>query len=48
MTTLIGTPTNLVQGQPDALAEFAADFGCVPLAERELRIPDRRKAVIAS
>jgi len=29
---------------PEALAEFAADSGCVPLAERELRIPDRRKA----
>jgi di/tricarboxylate transporter len=38
----------LVQGVPEALAEFAADFGCVPLAERALRIPDRRQALIAS
>ena len=38
----------LMQGQPDALAEFAGNFGCVPLAGRELRIPDRRKAIIAS
>src|SRR5690606_5438729 len=38
----------LMQGQPDALSEFAGNFGCLPLAERELRIPDRRKAVIAS
>ena len=38
----------LMQGQPDALAEFASNFGCLPLAERELRIPDRRKAVLAS
>ena len=38
----------LMQGPPEAIAEFAADAGCVPLAERELRIPDRRKAVAAS
>lgn len=37
----------LMQGSRDALAEFAADSGCVPLAERELRIPDKRKAVLA-
>jgi di/tricarboxylate transporter len=34
----------LVQGPPEAISEFATDHGCVPLAERELRIPDRRKA----
>ncbi len=34
----------LLQGPPEAIAEFAADNGCVPLAERDLRIPDRRKA----
>jgi di/tricarboxylate transporter len=38
----------LMQGPPDAVAEFAATSGCVPLAERELRIPDRRKAILAS
>jgi di/tricarboxylate transporter len=37
----------LMQGPPDALAEFATNSGCVPLAERELRIPDRRKAILA-
>jgi di/tricarboxylate transporter len=37
----------LMQGPPDALAEFATTSGCVPLAERELRIPDRRKALLA-
>lgn len=37
----------LMQGPPDALAEFAGEFGCVPLAERTLRIPSRRKAVFA-
>ena len=34
----------LMQGPPDAINEFAADNGCVPLAERELRIPNQRKA----
>jgi di/tricarboxylate transporter len=34
----------LMQGPPEAVAEFAADNGCVPLAERELHIPSRRKA----
>lgn len=38
----------LMQGPPEALAEFAADSGCVPLAERELRIPNKRKALTAS
>ncbi len=33
----------LMQGPPEAISEFAADNGCVPLAERELRIPDKRK-----
>jgi di/tricarboxylate transporter len=34
----------LLQGPPESIAEFATDNGCVPLAERELRIPNRRKA----
>lgn len=34
----------LMQGPPDAISEFASDHGCVPLAERDLLIPDRRKA----
>ena len=38
----------LMQGPPEALSEFAADYGCVPLAKRDLRIPDRRKALKAS
>ena len=37
----------LMQGPPEALTEFASDSGCVPLAERELRIPDRRQALTA-
>ncbi|HJS36351.1 MAG TPA: SLC13 family permease [Pseudoxanthomonas sp.] len=38
----------LMQGAPEAIAEFASDNGCVPLAERELRIPNKRKAWEAS
>jgi len=34
----------LMQGPVEAVSAFAADSGCVPLADRELRIPDRRKA----
>lgn len=38
----------LVQGTQAAIAGFAAEFGGVPLAERALRIPDRRKAITAA
>jgi len=38
----------LMQGPPEALAEFAADYGCVPLASRSLSIPDRRRATLAT
>jgi uncharacterized protein with PhoU and TrkA domain len=33
----------LVQGLPETIAAFAADQGCLPLAERPLRLPDRRQ-----
>ncbi len=38
----------LMQGRPEAISEFAAQFGCVPLAERTLRLPDKRQALIAT
>jgi di/tricarboxylate transporter len=38
----------LLQGAPEALAEFAANFGCVPLAERDVYIPDRSKTIHAA
>jgi di/tricarboxylate transporter len=38
----------LMQGPPDAINDFAADMGCVPLAPRALQIPSVRKAWIAS
>lgn len=37
----------LMQGAPEDVAAFAAQAGCVPLAERPLVIPDRRRAITA-
>jgi di/tricarboxylate transporter len=37
----------MVQGAADAVTGFVNDTGCVPLGERELRIPDKRMAIIA-
>ncbi len=37
----------LVQGPPDAVMGFANEMGCVPLAERAIRLPDRRQAILA-
>jgi di/tricarboxylate transporter len=37
----------LMQGPSEVIADFLGDTGCVPLGERELRIPDRRKAILA-
>ncbi|MEO7916026.1 MAG: SLC13 family permease [Dokdonella sp.] len=37
----------LVHGASDAVSAFMNDTGCVPLGERTLRIPDKRKALIA-
>lgn len=38
----------LVQGTQASIAGFASESGAVPLAERALRIPDRRKAITAA
>lgn len=38
----------LMQGPADGTVEFAGDHGCVPLAQRDLSIPNKRKAVLAS
>ncbi|MFW5680657.1 MAG: SLC13 family permease [Pseudomonadota bacterium] len=37
----------LMQGPSEAIAEFASYFSCVPLAERSLRLPDRKQALVA-
>lgn len=38
----------LVQGAQDSISAFAAQYGCLPLAERTLRLPDKRQALIAT
>jgi di/tricarboxylate transporter len=38
----------LMQGTQEAIAEFAAQCGGVPLAERTLRLPDSRQAITAT
>jgi di/tricarboxylate transporter len=38
----------MMQGTPEAIAEFASAASCVPLAERALYIPDTRKAITAT
>jgi len=38
----------LMQGPPDSIMGFANEFGCVPLAERALRLPARREATLAT
>lgn len=37
----------LVQGAEDAVTGFANDTGCVPLGARDLRLPDKRMAMIS-
>jgi len=38
----------LMQGGVEAIAGFAVEFGCVPLAVRGIHIPDTRKAIAAT
>jgi di/tricarboxylate transporter len=38
----------LVQGTPESIADFVGQFGGVPLAERTLRLPDKRQALISA
>jgi di/tricarboxylate transporter len=37
----------LMQGPAEVMVDFVNDTGCVPLGARELRIPDKRMAIIA-
>jgi di/tricarboxylate transporter len=38
----------LLQGTQESIFEFASQYGCVPLAERALRLPDKRQAIAAT
>lgn len=37
----------MMQGPAEVMSEFINETGCVPLGERDLRIPDKRMAIIA-
>lgn len=37
----------LVQGAKDSISEFAADYGCLPLAARDIRMPGKNRALAA-
>lgn len=37
----------LMQGTADAIATFASEYRCIPLAQRAILIPDKRKAITA-
>ncbi|GAA3529295.1 SLC13 family permease [Zobellella aerophila] len=38
----------LVQGSPESLSGFAAEFGCLPLAARDIRVPEEGQALTAA
>jgi di/tricarboxylate transporter len=42
-TELAAGDVLLMQGDMDVLAGFASEFGCVPLAERSIQVPDKRR-----
>lgn len=37
----------LLQGPAEAIAGFSAEWGCLPLADRDIRVPDRRRVLTA-
>ena len=37
----------LMQGSPESLSAFVNEFGCVPLAQRSIHIPDKQRAALA-
>jgi len=38
----------LMQGMPEAIAGFATEFGCLPLAGRDIRVPKKGQALAAT
>ena len=44
-TSILAGDVLLMQGAAEPLSIFAADYRCVPLAQRSIRIPDRRQAI---
>lgn len=38
----------LLQGDPESVSGFASQFGCLPLATRDIRVPEKGQALAAS
>ena len=38
----------LIQGAPEAISTFASDYGCLPLASRDIMVPKKGQALAAS
>ena len=47
-TSLKAGDVLLMQGMPEAVAGFAAQFGCLPLATRDIHVPKKGRALKAS
>jgi di/tricarboxylate transporter len=46
-TPIQGGDVLLMQGVPEAVSGFASDFRCVPLAQRDIRVPVKGQALVA-
>ena len=38
----------LLQGAPEAISGFASEFGCLPLAARDIRVPKKGQALVST
>jgi di/tricarboxylate transporter len=47
-TRILAGDVLLMQGTGDALSGFASQFGCLPLAERDIRVPKKGQALRAT
>lgn len=47
-TELVAGDVLLMQGEAELLSAFASEFGCVPLAERSIQVPDKRRIWLTS
>ncbi|EPR33033.1 Citrate transporter [Alkalidesulfovibrio alkalitolerans DSM 16529] len=47
-TPIQGGDVLLMQGAPEVLSSFASEFGCVPLAARDVHVPGKGQAVRAT
>ena len=37
----------LIQGEEESLSNFSNDFECIPLAERDIQLPNKRKSILS-